>query len=243
MNDMPQYLNLIGGVLKPAGSGGYLDSFNPATGELIGRVPASDRDDANEAVEAAAAAFPAWATTPPALRASYLDRVALIFEQHGDELARLESADNGNLIGVSEPMNGIAMVEVWKRAAHETVAASTGQSVVLDANTFGYTRREPYGVVAAIVPYNMPIAMFCVKASMALAAGNTVVAKPPEQASIGFLRLAELMVDSFPPGVVNVVSGYAEVGDAFVRHEKVDKVSMTGSAGRPSSSRRRRRPL
>jgi aldehyde dehydrogenase (NAD+) len=225
-----EYRNLIGGMLKPPASGVWLESFNPATGELLGRVPASDRDDAVEAVEAAAAAFPAWAATPPALRASYLDRVALIFEEHGDELARLESADNGTILGVSEPMNGIAMVEVWKRAAHETVVASTGQSVVLDANTFGYTRREPYGVVATIVPYNMPIAMFCVKASMALAAGNTVVAKPPEQASIGFLRLAELMVESFPPGVVNIVAGLGEVGDAFVRHEQVAKVSMTGSA-------------
>jgi len=230
MTEVAEYRNLIGGVLKPAASGACLDSFNPATGELLGRVPASSRDDAVEAVDAAAAAFPAWSAMPPAVRANYLDRVALIFEQHGDELARLESADSGNLIAVSEPMNGIAMIEVWRRAAHETVAASTGHSVVLDANTFGFTRREPYGVVAAIVPYNMPIAMFCVKASMALAAGNTVVAKPPEQASIGFLRLAELMVDSFPPGVVNVVSGLAEVGDAFVRHHQVEKVSMTGSA-------------
>ncbi len=225
-----EYSNLIDGALKPAASGAHLDSFNPATGALLARIPASDRADAEEAVDAAACAFPTWSAMPPAVRAGYLEKVADIFVEHGEELARLESADNGNLIGVSLLMNGIAMESIWKRAAHETVAASTGQSVVLDPDTFGVTRREPYGVIAAIIPYNMPIAMFCNKASLALAAGNTVVAKPPEQASAGLLRLAELMVDAFPAGVLNIVSGLGEVGDAMVRHAKVDKVSMTGSS-------------
>ena len=94
----------------------------------------------------------------------------------------------------------------------------------------GLTLREPYGVFGVIVPYNMPIAMFSNKVSLALAAGNTVVAKPPEQASAGVLRFAEYLAEIFPPGVVNVVSGLGDVGDAIVRHHLVEKVTMTGSA-------------
>jgi len=229
MAEAPRYSNLINGVLMPPSAGCYLDSFNPATGELVAQVPASDRVDAAEAVDAAVAAFPEWSAMAPKARAGYVEKVAEIFDEHGAELGRLESSDNGTLIGVSEIMNGLAMVEVWKRSAHDAVTAMAGQSAVLDSTTFGITRREPYGVVAVIIPYNMPIAMFCVKASRALAAGNTVVAKPPEQASAGILRLAELLVDAFPPGVINVVSGLAEVGDAFVRHEAVRMVTMTGS--------------
>jgi aldehyde dehydrogenase (NAD+) len=230
MPDIPRYRNLIGGALVAPYSGAHLDSHNPATGELLAQIPASGRDDAVRAVDAGAAAFPAWSATPAALRATYLEKAAAIFTEHGDELAHIEAADNGTLLGVSQVMNGPVMVSVWQRAAHETLAATTGHSAVLDAETFGFTRREPYGVIAAIVPYNMPIAMFCVKASLALAAGNTVVAKPPEQASAGLLRLAELLAEVFPPGVLNVVAGSGDVGDALVRHEQVAKVSMTGSA-------------
>ena len=230
MADARRFSNLINGVLKPPSTGNYLDSFNPATGELVAQIPASDATDAVEAVDAAVAAFPAWSGRGPKGRASYVEKVAAIFERYGAELGRLEASDNGTLLGVSEIMNGLAMEEVWKRSAHDAVPAMAGQSAVLDGVTFGVTRREPYGVVGVIIPYNMPIAMFCVKVSRAVAAGNTVVAKPPEQASAGILRLAELLVDAFPPGVVNVVSGLGEVGDTIVRHEAVRKVTMTGSS-------------
>ena len=230
MAEVRRYANLINGVLKPPGSGVYFDSYNPATGELLAQIPASDRADAVEAVEAAAAAFPGWSTMAPKGRAGYLENGAEIFGEFGPELGRLEASDNGTLIGVAEVMNGLAMVDFWKSAAQETVTASIGQSAVLDSNTFGITRREPYGVIAVIIPYNMPIAMFGVKVALALAAGNTVVAKPPEQASVGLLRLTELLADAFPPGVLNVVAGMGEVGDALVRHEAVHKVTMTGSS-------------
>ena len=230
MADVPRCANLINGALVPPASGRYFDSINPATGALVAEIPLSDVADAIDAVTAAAAAFRAWSSLPPKGRASLVEAAASIFSEHGDELGRLEAADNGTLVSISEVMNGPAMVEVWANAAHDAVVAMAGQSAVLDANTFGITRREPFGVVAVIVPYNMPIAMFCVKVARAIAAGNTVVAKPPEQASAGILRVAELLVDAFPPGVVNVVAGGADVGDAFVRHEAVRKVTMTGSS-------------
>ena len=222
--------NLIGGELRPAASGAVLDSINPATGEVWTQIPKSDATDVEAAVEAASEAFPAWSSLPATVRAAAIEKVANIFVEHGDDLATLESTDNGNLIEVSRLMNGIGLEALWKRAAHDTLAATTGQSVILDQNTIGLTRREPYGVFGVIVPYNMPIAMFSHKVSLALAAGNTVVAKPPEQASAGVLRFAEYLAEALPPGVVNVVSGLGDVGDAIVRHHKVEKISMTGSA-------------
>jgi aldehyde dehydrogenase (NAD+) len=103
--------------------------------------------------------------------------------------------------------------------------------VVLDHNTLGYTRREPYGVVAAIIPWNAPIGIMSNKASLALAAGNTVVVKPAEQASVAILRLGELLADVLPPGVLNIVAGLGQdAGEPLVRHRRVSKITMTGSS-------------
>ena len=129
-----EYSNLIGGALEAGRIGRVPRLVQPCDRRAPrpGSRPATETTPTRRSTPRPRA-FPAWSATPRRCGPSYLDRVAHIFEEHGEELARLESADNGNLIGVSEPMNGIAMVEVWKRAAHETVAASTGQSVVLDA--------------------------------------------------------------------------------------------------------------
>ena len=218
MGNIKPLRNLIGGELRSAQSGAVLESINPATGEVWTQIPKSDAADVEAAVEAAAEAFGSWSSLPAGFRASAIEKVADIFKEHGEELATLESTDNGNLIEVSKLMNGVGLEALWKRAANDTLPATTGQSVVLDPNTIGFTLREPYGVFGVIVPYNMPIAMFSNKVSLALAAGNTVVAKPPEQASAGVLRFAEYLAEIFPPGVVNVVSGLGDVGDAIVRH-------------------------
>jgi aldehyde dehydrogenase (NAD+) len=225
------YRNLVGGEMVGAASGAVMDSVNPATGEVWARVPKSDAADANRAVEAAQRAFPAWAALPPEARGNQLKKVADVFRKHGDELARLESADDGVPLAICRLACGDLMADLWDRKAHETLEASTGRTVQLDAKTLGLTLREPYGVVAAIVPFNMPIAMLSNKVGTALAAGNTVVVKPPEQASVACLRLGELLADVLPPGTVNIVSGLGEdVGDAIVRHPAVAKVTMTGSS-------------
>jgi aldehyde dehydrogenase (NAD+) len=113
-----------------------------------------------------------------------------------------------------------------------TLNAVTGRFVPLDATTMGFTRREPYGVVAAVVPFNAPMGMTSSKMSLALAAGNTIVVKPPEQASAAILRFGELLAEVLPPGTVNIVSGLgADVGDPLVRHPDVRKITMTGSPG------------
>jgi aldehyde dehydrogenase (NAD+) len=221
---------LIGGRLVDAASGRWLDAVNPATGEVWAKIPHSDVGDANQAVAAAKAAFPAWSALSVDERMGYLKRVANLFPENGDELGRLESTDNGNPLSISALVNGDLMKVLWDRKAHETLVASTGRTVPLDATTLGMTLREPYGVIAAIVPFNMPIAMMSNKAASALAAGNTVVVKPPEQASVGMLRFAELVNEILPPGTVNFVSGLGDVGDAFVRSPDVAKVTMTGSS-------------
>jgi aldehyde dehydrogenase (NAD+) len=225
-----EYHNLVGGELRRAASGATLDSINPATGEVWARIPASTPEDIDAAVAAAAKAFPAWSALPAAARSHYLQQVAQIFLTHGEELAQLETYDNGRIIAENNQRAGIGMAFVWNRAAGETLAAVTGRSVDLDARTIGFTRREPYGVVGAIIPWNAPVAMTCNKAALALAAGNTVVVKPAEQASVAVLRLGELIAKILPPGVLNIVSGLgAEVGEPLVRHPKVKKITMTGS--------------
>jgi aldehyde dehydrogenase (NAD+) len=229
MADRPPYRNLIAGELRPAQSGAVLDTIDPTTGEVWAQIPHSDSADVAAAVEAADAAFPGWAALSPTERSDYLLRIAEVFVEHGDELADLETNDNGMPLYVTQIMDGSAMVGLWKRSAFQALAAAQGRSVVLDPNSIGMTRREPYGVFGVIVPYNMPVAMFSSKVALALVAGNTVVAKPPEQASVGILRLTELLADMLPPGVLNVVSGLGDVGDAIVRHRKVEKISMTGS--------------
>ena len=230
MTDIREYRNLIGGEVRPASSGRVLDSVDPSTGEVWARIPQSDATDVEAAVAAAKAAFPAWAALPPDSRSEYLKQVANLFLVHGEELAALESRDNGNPLPIMQYVDVTAMKTLWDRKAHETLRASTGRTVPLDPNTIGMTLREPYGVVACIVPYNMPVAMMSSKAASALAAGNTVVVKPPEQASAGMLRFAELLAGVLPAGTVNVVSGLGDVGDAMVRHVDVAKVTMTGSS-------------
>jgi aldehyde dehydrogenase (NAD+) len=233
VGELPEFRNLIGGEMRPAASGKLLDTFNPATGEVWSRVPASDSSDVEAAVASATKAFKAWSLMPAAGRAHYLKLAGDVFRKHGEELQRLEimaigcQARKGN---VPPPPGGLAFL--WERAAAATLEAVTGRSVSLDPTTLGITRREPYGVVAAIVPFNSPLGMACSKASLALAAGNTVVMKPPEQASPAILRMAELLAEVLPPGTFNVVSGLgADVGDPLVRHPEVRKITMTGSAG------------
>jgi aldehyde dehydrogenase (NAD+) len=156
--------------------------------------------------------------------------VAKVFLAHGEELAQLETRDNGTLIAENRQIAGMGMAFLWERAADATLAAMTGRSAILAPTSMGFTRREPFGVVAAIVPWNAPLSIACNKAACALAAGNTVIVKPPEQASVATLRAAELLASVLPPGVFNVVSGLgADVGEPLVRHREVRKVTMTGS--------------
>ncbi|MFI7132487.1 aldehyde dehydrogenase family protein [Nonomuraea sp. NPDC050153] len=227
---MPDYRNLIGGELVPASDGRTLDSVNPATGEVWARIPAGGAPDAEAAVAAARRAFPAWSALPALARAGCLRKVSEVFARNAEELARLETRDNGRILRDTLKKDLPGMAYLWQLAAGQCLDAAKGDTVILGPDTLGLTRREPYGVAVCIIPWNSPISTFSAKAAYALAAGNTVIVKPAEQASASVLRLGELLAEVFPPGVLNIVSGLGEeVGDALVRHRDVAKISLTGS--------------
>ncbi|GAA2587310.1 aldehyde dehydrogenase family protein [Actinomadura fulvescens] len=232
MTEVRDYSNLIGGELRPAADGRTLDSVNPATGEVWATIPRSGATDAAAAVEAARAAFPRWSGMPAAGRAHYLRKVAEVFAANAKELAELETIDNGRLITETAKRDLPGMTYLWTNAAAECAAAVEGRSVDFGPGSQGLTRREPYGVVLGIIPWNSPISTLSAKAAFALAAGNTVIIKPAEQATVSSLRVGELLREVLPPGVLNIVSGLGEeIADPMVRSRGVDKVSLTGSVG------------
>ncbi len=223
---------LIGGEWTAAASGRTFDTVNPATGEVLAAVADGGEADVDAAVAAAAEAFESasWAGMLPAERARLLWRIADLVEAHADELAELETRDQGQPIGVSRG------VSVANAAEHLRYYAGWctklhGITVPLSMPGVSYqTRREPLGVCGLITPWNFPLMIAVWKLAPALATGNTVVIKPAEQTPLSTLRLAELCVEAgVPAGVVNVVTGGPEAGAALVRHPKVAKISFTGS--------------
>ncbi|GAA3923813.1 aldehyde dehydrogenase [Actinomadura viridis] len=225
-----EYSNLIGGETRPAADGRTLGSVDPATGEVWATIPRSGAEDAAAAVDAARAAFPAWSALPAPARAHHLRKVAGVFAAHAQELAELETRDNGRVISETAGRDLPGMTYLWNNAAAECAAAAEGRSVDFGPGSLGVTRREPYGVTLGIIPWNSPISTFSAKAAFALAAGNTVIIKPAEQATASTLRVGELLREVLPPGTLNIVSGLGEeAGDPLVRSRGVNKISLTGS--------------
>jgi len=210
-----------------------MEDVNPATRSVLTEVARGDGDDVDRAVSAARRAFrdKSWAQMPPNRRGILLWRLADLMEQHLEELAQLDSLDMGMPIRQAQygttPMaiDHMRYMAGWAtKVEGETIPVSAG-------NFFNYTVRQPVGVVGAIIPWNFPLLMAVWKLGAALAVGCTVVLKPAEQSPLSVLRLAELAVEAgFPPGVINVVTGYGpEAGAALVAHPGVNKISFTGS--------------
>lgn len=227
MTDLP---NLIGGRLQPPQAGAYLDVYEPATGAVFARCPDSDRADVDAAIIAARRAFPDWAATSAEERAKVLNRLADLVERDLEELAQLESRDSGKPIKLARTLDiPRAVVNLRFFAAAITQWASDAHAT--DARTLNYTLRQPLGVVACISPWNLPLYLFTWKIAPALAAGNTVVAKPSEVTPCTAARLGALAIEAgFPAGVLNIVQGTGpRVGQALVEHPHVKAVSFTGS--------------
>jgi len=225
---------LIGGERLDAGSGERLEVRNPATGEILATVPAGGADDVDAAVAAARVALPVWMAMAPAARAELLWNLGTRIAELGEELATLEALDNGKTRADALMVDIPLASEIFRYYAG-WVTKIEGSSIPL-ANGLPfhvYTRREPVGVVAAIVPWNFPLLMCAYKAGPALAAGNTIVLKPAEQTPLSALRLADLVEEvGFPPGVVNVVTGDGpSAGAPLAGHMGVDKVTFTGETG------------
>ncbi|MBS1200261.1 MAG: Aldehyde dehydrogenase [Proteobacteria bacterium] len=219
---------LVNGRLV-AGQGEVEDVLNPATGKVIARIAEASGEQVDAAVRAAEAAFAGWAATPPKDRATVLFRLADRIEQDGPAFAQLESLNCGKPLAAALNDEIPAIADVFRFFAG---AARTMHGAVAGEYLAGFTsmiRRDPVGVVASIAPWNYPLMMAAWKLAPALAAGNTVVLKPSEQTPLTTLKLAGLLAELFPAGVVNVVTGRGEtVGAPLVAHPRVRMVSLTG---------------
>lgn len=224
---------LIGGQWVEAASGQTFETINPATGETLVRVAEGDVEDINRAVKAARAAFESgpWAKMTPSQRGRLLWRVAELIEEHADELAMLETLDNGKPIRYSKASDVPLTADHFRYFAGWATKIEGETIPVSIPNMLTYTLREPLGVVGQIIPWNFPMQMASWKLAPALAAGNTVVLKPAEQTPLTALRIGELICEAgFPDGVVNIVPGYGHTaGAALAAHLDVDKIAFTGS--------------
>jgi acyl-CoA reductase-like NAD-dependent aldehyde dehydrogenase len=202
--------------------------LNPATEETIAEIPAAGTDEADAAVAAARAAFPAWRAVAPGDRGRLLRRLSALVEEHGEELSRLESRNAGKPI--SDARGEIGMVADVFQFYAGAIDKHHGETIPV-AGGVDLTFREPLGVVGLIVPWNFPLNIASWKLGPALACGNTVVLKPAELTPLSALRLGELALDAgIPEGVLNIVAGKGSVvGQRLVEHPDVAKIGFTGS--------------
>jgi len=222
---------LIGADWVDAADGRTFETVDPATGETICEVAHAGAEDVDRAVAAAREALSGkWGTWPAARREALMHRLAALVDEHAEELAQLEALDNGKPVAVA------SKVDVPGSSAHFRYYAGwptkiEGETIpVAWPQMFVYTRKEPVGVCAQIIPWNFPLLMAAWKLAPALAAGCTVVLKPAEQTPLTALRLGELIQEAgFPDGVVNILPGDGETGRELVKHPGVNKVAFTGS--------------
>lgn len=232
---LPTTRMLIGGGWEEAADGRRIDVEDPATGKIFASVPAGTAADVDRAVRKARTAFESavWARMRPLDRGKIIEAIARKIEDHAQELALLESYDNGKAVHHALAVDVPAAVDIfrymagWCSKIYGQVNPISGDG----RQYHSYSVREPIGVVGQIVPWNYPLAMAAWKIASALAAGCTIVLKPSEVTPLTALRLAELALEAgLPEGVLNIVTGYGhEAGQALVEHPGVDKIAFTGS--------------
>ena len=217
----------IGGEWQESIDSGTFETINPSNREKLGDVPEAAEKDVDRAVAAAKTAFVEWRRVPIAERARCLEKLAQRIDDHTEELALLDSVDAGNaLSGMRGDMDWTAKT---LRYFAGLITEIKGETSSHGPRHLNFTRRQPYGVVAKINPFNHPF-RFCVeKAAAPLAAGNCVVIKGSEQAPLSGLRFGELCEGIFPDGVINIVTGGAKAGQALVTHPDVSRIGFVGS--------------
>ena len=235
--DSPRQL-FINGQWVDAASGKTFETPNPATGETLARIAEGDAEDVDRAVRAARRAFDEgpWGKMTPSDRGRIIWRIGDLIVQHNDELAQLESLDNGKPFAVAAAADVPLAADMFHYMAGWATKLD-GNSINISvpympgANWHSYTLREPVGVCAQIIPWNFPLLMAAWKVAPALATGNCVILKPAEQTPLTALMLAQLIAEAgVPEGVVNVIPGFGETaGGALAAHPDVDKVAFTGS--------------
>src|ERR1017187_7199581 len=229
---------LINGKWVAAASGKTFEVTNPATGNVIAHVAEGDKADIDAAVQAARRALESgpWATMTPSDRGKIIWRIGDLITKYAEELAELESLDNGKPIGVARAADVPLAADIFQYMAGWCTKIE-GKAIPLSVmytpgvNYHSYTRPEPIGVVGQIIPWNFPLLMAAWKLAPALATGCTVVLKVAEETPLSALRLGEIMQEAgLPAGVVNIITGFGETaGAALASHPRVDKVAFTGS--------------
>ncbi len=220
---------LINGEWTAAEGGKEFETTNPATGEHLAWCADASAADVDRAVKAAQAAFPAWAAKSPAERAALLLKIADRIDEAAEQLATVETMDNG------KPIRETKLVDVPLSSDHfryfaGALRADEGEAVMIDENTLSIILREPIGVVGQIIPWNFPLLMGAWKLAPALAAGNTVVIKSSSSTPLSLLVLGEILTDILPAGVVNIITGRGGVtGQAMLDHPGFAKLAFTGS--------------
>lgn len=219
----------IGGQWVPAQDGRTLDAICPANGAKLASFADASAEDVDKAVKAATKAFETWSQSKPAERSKILNAIADVIDEHKEELALIESMDNG------KPLRETLTIDIPYSSAHfryfaGVILAEEGTASVLDNSFLSIVLREPIGIVGQIVPWNFPFLMAAWKLAPVLAAGDCTVFKPSSSTSLSVLRLAELTQDIIPPGVFNVITGAgSRSGNYMLEHPGFDKLAFTGS--------------
>jgi acyl-CoA reductase-like NAD-dependent aldehyde dehydrogenase len=231
--DVLEAQQFIGGEWVPAASGETFDDIDPFTGEVVARIPAGGGEDARRAVEAAAAAFPQWSATPPAVRQQVFLRAADILERRREEVLSLLARETGCTFGFG--LFQMTFVPGLFRQAAGTAYAAMGEIIPSDTGAFAMAIRRPVGVVGAIVPWNAALILSARSIAAPLVLGNTVVLKPSEHSPyVGGLLWGEIFAEAgLPPGVLNIVThapgAAAPIGDELVENPQVRRINFTGS--------------
>jgi aldehyde dehydrogenase (NAD+) len=229
---LPELKLLINNQWVASESGRTFATVNPSTGEEICQVAEADAADVGKAVQAARVAFEhgPWRKMNASARGRLLNQLADLIERNADQLARLESLDNGKPVSVAKAVDVAKTVACYRYFAGWADKVQ-GKTIPIDGDFLCYTRHEPIGVVGQIIPWNFPMLMMAWKLAPALATGNAVLLKPAEQTPLSALRIGELILEAgFPAGVVNILPGLGPTaGAAIARHMDVDKVAFTGS--------------
>lgn len=224
---------LVAGKWQDAGTDGLIDVVNPANGQRISSISEASDADVNGAVAAARAAFESgpWPGMKPGERSRAIHKIADLMETHAEELAQLETLDNGKPIKFARGDVFASIGAFRYYAGWADKIQGTTHTINLPGDHHVYTVKEPVGVVALVVPWNYPLVMAAMKLGPALAAGCTCVLKPAEDTSLSALRLGGLALEAgLPEGVLNIVTGYGHtVGNALVNHPGIDKIAFTGS--------------
>lgn len=223
--------HFINGEWVSSASGKTFETLNPSTGDVLAVVSEGGPEDIDKAVKAARAAFETgyWSKMPASKRSYLIYKLADLMEENKEELAQLDTLDNGKPIGETMNADVPLAIEHFRYYAGWSTKI-VGQTIPVAGSFFNYTRHEALGVVGQIIPWNFPLLMAAWKLGAALATGCTVVLKPAEQTPLSALYLAKLAQEAgFPEGVLNVVTGAGETGAALVDHPNVDKIAFTGS--------------